>query len=40
MTDRNDANATNVNGNPRMSPAASAISTSPNRSAAARRNTG
>jgi hypothetical protein len=39
MTDRNDANATNV-GNPRMSPAAWVISTSPNRSAAARPDTG
>lgn len=40
MTDRNDANATNVNGNPRMSPAASVISTSQGRSAVARPDTG
>jgi class 3 adenylate cyclase len=40
MTDRNDANATNVNGNPRMSPAASVISTSQDRSAVARPDTG
>jgi hypothetical protein len=40
MTDRKDANATNVNSNPRISPAASAISTSQDKSAEARPDTG